>query len=468
MHDINTLYEDTIAFLMGAIDYEKISKYSYDSESFNLERMKKLMDAAGNPHCCFETVHVAGTKGKGSTSNMISSILREARLKTGLFTSPHLVNLEERIRINGEEISRLDLCKITDSLRPYIEKEREKDMALSPTYFETLTAIALVYFANEEVDIAVMEVGLGGRLDSTNIVTPLVSVITSIGFDHTDKLGSTLKQIAGEKSGIIKDRVPVVCSMQKDEALGVVQETCIKTDSRLILVGRDTLISNVRPYNSDKIYVEKENSVFGSLCDIRTEQNLYSDLVVPLPGRHQVVNSACAISAAEIALDNIANQKPTVSGINREQLVSRALKNIKCSGRIEVISHYPLVVVDSAHTVESICALKDTIKEYMNADNVTLMLGMCKDKDIAGVLNEIMPSVNKIIFTTTGNPRSANPEDYRDVLNTYKDKPSYTITDISKALKLAMEITDRSGMICVTGSTFLAGNVISLLKKAED
>ena len=242
MHDTNTLYEDTIAFLMGAIDYEKISKYSYDSDSFNLERMKKLMEAAGNPHCSFDTVHVAGTKGKGSTSNMISSILSEAGLKIGLFTSPHLVNLEERIRINGEEISRHDLCKITDSLRPYIEEEREKDMALSPTYFETLTAIALVYFAKEDVDIAVMEVGLGGRLDSTNIITPLVSVITSIGYDHTDKLGSTLKQIAGEKAGIIKKYVPVVCSMQKDEALAVVKENCRKTDSRLVIVGQDTLI----------------------------------------------------------------------------------------------------------------------------------------------------------------------------------------------------------------------------------
>ena len=468
MRNINSLYKDTIAFLMGAIDYEKISKYSYDSDCFNLDRMKKLMDAAGNPHCSFETVHVAGTKGKGSTSNMISSILREAGLKTGLFTSPHLVNLEERIQINGKEISRHDLCKITDSLRPYIEDGRKNDMSLSPTYFETLTAIALVYFAKEDVDVAVMEVGLGGRLDSTNIINPLVSVITSIGYDHTDKLGTTLKEIAGEKAGIIKKHVPVVCSMQKDEALDVVKESCMKTGSRLVLVGRDTLIASVKPYNSGKGFPEKGSGISGSLCDIRTGGNFYEDLMVPLPGRHQVINCACAISAAEIVLDSISDYNSAVSDINKAELISRALEKIKCSGRIEVVSYEPLIVVDSAHTVESISALRDTIKEYMDVDNITLMLGMCKDKDIAGVLNEIMPLVNKIIFTTTGNPRSANPEDCRGMLNSYEDKPSYTVSDICEALKLAMEITDRSGMICVTGSTFLAGEVISLLKKSKD
>ena len=225
------------------------------------------------------------------------------------------------------------------------------------------------------------------------------------------------------------------------------------------MLDRVTMIKNPR---------EKKTVFLSSLCDIRTEENFYKDLIVPLPGRHQVVNCACAISAAEIVLDNISDRNFAVSNINKMELISRALENIKCSGRIEVVSHEPLIVVDSAHTIESICALKDTIKEYMDADNITLMLGMCKDKDVTGVLNEIMPLVDKIIFTTTGNPRSANPNDYRGVLSNYGDKPSYTISDIGEALKLAIEITDQSGMLCVTGSTFLAGKVISLLKETKD
>ncbi|MGR3178458.1 MAG: bifunctional folylpolyglutamate synthase/dihydrofolate synthase, partial [Candidatus Anammoxibacter sp.] len=297
MGNIDSLYEDTTAFLLGAIDYEKISKYKYDSFSFDLGRMERLLDVAGNPHHGLKTVHVAGTKGKGSTSIMIASILQETQLKVGLFTSPHLINLTERIKINGNEISKEAVCESTNILRPFIENERKKDLYLSPTFFETLTAIALVYFKKQSVDVAIMEVGLGGRLDSTNVINPLVSVIANIGFDHTDKLGTTLEQIAGEKAGIIKETVPVVSSPQKEEALRVLHDTCSKKKSKLTLVGRDIVIENAKPFDSQKQLSSEENNVFGSLCDILTTKNEYRNLFIPLPGYHQIENSACAIGA---------------------------------------------------------------------------------------------------------------------------------------------------------------------------
>ncbi|MGR3318762.1 MAG: bifunctional folylpolyglutamate synthase/dihydrofolate synthase [Candidatus Anammoxibacter sp.] len=464
---IDSSYEETTAFLLGAIDYEKISKYKYDSSSFDLDRMERLLDVAGNPHHNLKTVHVAGTKGKGSTSIMIASILQETQLKVGLFTSPHLINLSERIKINGNEISREAVCASTNILRPFIENERKKDLYLSPTFFETLTAIALIYFKNQAVDVAIMEVGLGGRLDSTNIINPLVSVIVNIGFDHTDKLGTTLEQIAGEKAGIIKEAVPVVSSSQKEEALRVLQNTCSKKKSKLTLVGRDIVIGNAKPFDSRKQLSNEENNVFGSLCDILTTNNQYRNLFIPLPGYHQIENSACAIGAAEIAIESFPDNKAELFNENRENTVRDALKLVKCPGRIEIVSQHPLIIVDSAHTVESIEALQKTVDEYIKPGKITLMLGLSQDKNINGILNKIAAFSDTVIFTTTGNPRSANPrylyDTFNDIIKEKSNKTSYFTEDISEALEIAMKVTEKSDMICITGSTFLAGKVKSLL-----
>lgn len=461
-HTASSYYEETKTFFLGAIDYERISKYKYNSSSFSLERMEQLLDVARNPHHDLKTIHIAGTKGKGSTAIMIASILQEARLKVGLFTSPHLINLEERIKVNGKDISKKAICESTDILRPYIEKERKKDIYRSPTFFETLTAISLIFFKKEAVDVAVMEVGLGGRLDSTNVISPLVSVITSIGFDHTDKLGTTLGQIAGEKAGIIKGKTPVVSSPQKDEALCVIQETCNKKKSRLNLVGRDITIETARSFDGRRQPSNKDSAVFGSFCDISTANNRYKELFVPIPGEHQIVNCACAIGAAEIAIESLPDYKADLYN-EMDGVVRNSLQSVKCPGRIEIVSQHPLIIVDSAHTVESIRALKDTIKEYIKPNKITLMFGISQDKDITGILNEILPSVNTAIFTTTGNPRSANPSDLKETLKRDINKPCYSTDNIKEGLDIAIKVTDKSDMICITGSTFLAGEVKSLL-----
>ncbi|MGR3220883.1 MAG: bifunctional folylpolyglutamate synthase/dihydrofolate synthase [Candidatus Anammoxibacter sp.] len=467
MKHIDSSYEETTAFLLGAIDYEKISKYKYDSSSFDLARMERLLDIADNPHHNLKTVHVAGTKGKGSTAIMIASILQEAQLKVGLFTSPHLINLTERIKINGKEISEEDVCESTDIIRSFIQVERKKDLYLSPTFFETLTAIAIIYFKNRAVDVAVMEVGLGGRLDSTNIINPLVSVIVNIGFDHTDKLGTTLEQIAGEKAGIIKDAVPVVSSPQKEEALHVIENTCNKKKSKLTLVGRDITIKNARPFDNQWLLSNEEGNVCGSFSDILTTNNQYRDLFIPLPGYHQIENAACAVSAAEIAIESFPDHKVKFFDKNRESTVRNAFNRVKCPGRIEIVSRRPLIIVDSAHTVESIEALKSAVDEYIKPEKITLMFGISQDKNINGILNTIAGFSDTVIFTTTGNPRSANPQYLHDIFNDIVknkcNKTGYCTEDIREALEIAMRVTGKTGMICVTGSTFLAGEVKLLL-----
>lgn len=455
-------YNNTISFLLGAIDYEKISKYKYDSSSFNLNRMEQLMNITGNPHHGLKTVHVAGTKGKGSTSNMIAAILMGTGLKVGLFTSPHLINLEERIKINGKDISHYALSKVTDALRPYVENERKKDLYSSSTFFEILTAVALLYFKNEDVDVAVMETGLGGRLDSTNIIDPLVSVITSIGFDHTDKLGTTLVEIANEKAGIIKDNRPVVSSCQKDEVLRVINETCEKKNSNLLVVGRDIIIKNGRPSNSFKKQLnDTGNNAFGSLCDIITDKNNYNDIFIPVLGAHQLVNCACAIGAVEIALNAMENCK-----LKNEINVKRnSLTKVTCPGRVEIIRKEPFIIVDSAHTVESIKALKETISEYINPEKITLLFGIFQDKDVEAILNEIIPFVDDVIFTTTNNTRSAKPEDLVKMHEKLFKNRCYSTDNINEGLQIAIKITDKSNLICVTGSTYLAGAIKEIIGK---
>lgn len=482
--DLHSRYEKALEFLLGAIDYEKISKYKYNPSSFNLSRMGDILDVAGNPHLDLKTIHVAGTKGKGSTSIIIASILMQAGLKVGLFTSPHLINIEERICVNGKKISRKDLCETINILRPYIEKERQKNLSLSPTFFETITAVSLAFFKKEAVDVAVMEVGLGGRLDATNIINPLVSVITSIGRDHTDKLGDTIEQIAMEKAGIIKHGVAVVSASQETKALSVIENICNEKCTGLTVVGREIMIENVRPMRRvpnrfrsrgsgvedrqysvpNQKYLIKKQAVPGSLCTIVTKNNRYTDLFIPLPGRHQIENSACAIGASEIAIKNFHDYKNDLSSKDWDNTVRDALFSIRCHGRIEVVSRQPLIIVDSAHTVESIRCLKNTLFEYFNPSKITLIIGISADKDVKGILDEIIPAVDYIIFTSTGNPRSADPKALVKMCKDRLKNNFFPTEDVEEGLNLAIRLTEKPALICITGSTYLAGKVKSLLQ----
>ena len=231
-------YDDAMAFLLEFTDYEKVTKYKYDIATFSLDRVERLMGAVGGPHRAFRSVHVAGTKGKGSTGTMVQSVLTAAGFRTGLFTSPHLARLEERMTVDGEAIPEPELVEIVNELVAYTRKEREERPNESPTFFELVTAIGFRHFARRKVDFAVVEVGMGGRLDATNVLHPEVCAITRVDYDHVERLGGTLAKIAGEKAGIIKPGVPVICAPQEPEAMETIQRVSEERGAPLIDVQR--------------------------------------------------------------------------------------------------------------------------------------------------------------------------------------------------------------------------------------
>lgn len=435
-------YKEAIDFLLQAVDYEKLTKYKYDISNFNLKRMEKLLSAAGDPHKKGTYIHIAGTKGKGSTAIMTASVLKEAGLRTGLFTSPHLVHLGERIRVNEEMISQDTLVELVNELKPYIERERIKGIAQSPTFFDTITAIALIYFEKEKVDISVLEVGIGGRLDSTNVILPYVCIITPISYEHTDKLGNTLDRIAYEKSGIIKEHIPVVSSTQEHEALSIISNTCKGKKTQLYLVGKDILIKDIK--------INTKNGLYGTKCEISTWRNKYKNIFLPLIGRHQVENCATAIGALEILSEN------GVVNINNETITS-ALAKVKCPARVEVISKYPLIILDTAHTVSSMKSLRESIKENFAFKRLIFVIGMSKDKDIDGILREITCVSDELILTRTSNPREADPKQLAIIARKYYRKEPLVIEDIDEALREAKRIADKDDLVCITGSFYLAG-----------
>jgi dihydrofolate synthase/folylpolyglutamate synthase len=442
-------YEEAIEFLLQAVDYEKLTNYTYDVSNFNLKRMEKLLSAIGDPHKGGTYVHITGTKGKGSTAIMIASALKESGLKTGIFTSPHLVYLGERIKVNDEMISQEMLIQLVNELKPYIERERVREITHSPTFFDTITAIALTYFERKKVDISVLEVGMGGKLDSTNVVLPQICIITPIGYDHTDTLGHTLEKIAYEKSGIIKEGIPVVSSTQEHEALSIISKTCKEKKASLRLVGRDILVTNIKKTRRDGLY--------GTECTISTWRNKYKNIFLPIVGQHQVENCATAIGALETLSENGVIKTDNEAVIN-------ALAKIKCPARIEVVSKKPLVILDTAHTVSSMKFLRESIKENFSFKRLICVIGLSADKDIEGVLREITCAADELIFTRTNNPREAEPRQLAIIAKKSYSKEPMVIENIDKALKEAKRIADKDDLICITGSFYLAARVKETLK----
>lgn len=435
-------------FLLQTIDYEKLTQYKYDTTSFDLKRMEEMMAFVNNPHKSGRYVHITGTKGKGSTSLIIASILKELGLVTGLFTSPHLIYLGERMKVNDKMISKNIIVQLINRLKPYIDRIVLENPRLMPTFFEIVTAIAFLYFERKKVDISVFEVGMGGRLDSTNIIEPEVAVITPVGYDHMDKLGHTLDKIAYEKAGIIKEGIPVVSSLQEPVALSIITNTCKKKKAPLYLIGKDVLINDIK--------IIKKNSLNGTRCEIITWKNRYKNIFLPLIGRHQIENCATAIATIEILSEAGVIKTDNKTIIN-------ALSKVKCPARIEVISNNPLIVLDTAHTVASMKILKESIKETLSYKNLILVIGLSSDKDIEGVLREIACVADSLILTRTGNPREADPEQLAVVVKRFYTKHPLVINDIDEALNKARNIANKDDLICITGSFFLAGKVLKIV-----
>ncbi len=441
-------YQEALDYLFKATNYEKMTTVRYNTTTFDLGRMEELLARVGNPHVGLRAVHITGTKGKGSTATMIAEIATAAGLKVGLYTSPHLLELEERIAIGGKDIPREDLRELINLLYPHVEHMKKGSSGSAPTFFEIMTCLALVYCRRQEVDLAVLEVGLGGRLDATNVITPLVSVITPVSFDHTLQLGSTLSKIAWEKAGIIKPGIPVVSSPQRGDAWEVIEEVAQKRSAPLYLVSRDFHIDDVEMLPLPQV---------GSRFSLATWAGKLPDLEISLVGRHQIANAATAVGAVEVLREQEAVE---IS----DDHIRRGLRAARVSARVEVISTSPLIVLDGAHNVASVRALNTALEDYFPPRRRVLLFAIAKDKDVEGVLNEIVPLAQEIVLTVTGSPRAADPEDLVEKCKAVTSAPVRTEPDISRAFALARSLVGENEMLVITGSLYLAGEVKRLLE----
>ncbi|OQZ01749.1 MAG: hypothetical protein B6D35_02195 [Candidatus Brocadia sp. UTAMX2] len=435
-------YQEAMAFLYKAIDYEKLISYQYNASTFSLDRMEKLLAHMGNPHKNLSCVHITGTKGKGSTAIMMATIMEYAGLVTGLFTSPHLIDLKERIQINRQKIAETEFASIMDELQPYIRYLQETSPSASPTFFEILTALSMVYFQRKRTEMAVLEVGLGGRLDSTNVVVPLASIITNIGFDHTSILGNTLSSIAYEKAGIIKQGVPLVSGIEGAEALSVVEKTCREKNASLYLLGRDIWIEEVKHLVKDGIR--------GILCRIKTWRYTYDNIYLPLAGIHQARNCALVFGALEILRER------GVIAVN-DDTIRKALAALHCPARIEVIAENPCIILDFAHTADSMRFLKKALIENFTFRKLIIVLGFSQDKDMDTILKEIVMEADSIIVTRSKNPRAAAPGDLYQRIERISGKQPEIVNNVQDAVIMAKQMASHEDMICITGSSYVAG-----------
>ncbi len=445
---IEERYQEQLDFLYRFIDFSLTKNLRYSEEKFNLNRMVKFMSLLGNPHRSYPVIHVAGSKGKGSTAALITSALIESGFRVGFYTSPHLHDFCERIQINYQNISHAEFNALVDQLKPTIQKVE----GLST--FEISTAMAFLHFQQEAVDFAVIEVGLGGRLDATNVVTPLVSVISSLSLDHIAVLGDTLSKIAFEKGGIIKHGRPVIVAPQKDEAKNILNEIAAERKADLIQVGRDYLYaaqSHTLAGQTFFVWPKEDQSLVDTYIDSGGREDWEPiRLHIPLLGFHQVQNAATAYAALQVIKS---------SGVRiPQEKIALGFQNVKWPGRFEVLSQKPVIVVDSAHNRESALRLRHTIDDYFPGLPIVLVFGASEDKDIAGMLSELLPRVKLMVATKSYHPRSVEPEILKAIASKFGTKCIVT-PDIESALVAAEAAAGNEWVIIGAGSIFVAAGL---------
>jgi dihydrofolate synthase / folylpolyglutamate synthase len=400
-----------------------------------LETMAALMARLDSPHTRFRTLHIAGTNGKGSTAAMAAAVLQAAGYRVGLYTSPHLVDFRERIRVGGEMISEERVSELTQQVHDACQHD------LSPTFFECTTAMAFQYFSNASVDVAVVEVGLGGRYDATNVIRPVACAITTIALDHQEYLGPTLSSIAAEKAGIIKRRIPVVVGRLEAEAEATIEGIAVERQAPMYRLNRDF----------------RTMGASTSLFDYRGVSSYQEGLVCPLAGRHQLDNAACALALLEVA---------AVEGIFiSEEAVRQGLRSVKWEGRLEVVERRPTIVLDGAHNPAAASVLADSLVEMMRnrQGRLILVLGMMRDKNHRGFIMPLRHLVGEVVLTQADLPRAATVPELRAALRGWL--PSVHEAPVpADALALARQLAGPDDVICVTGSLMLVGDVTALYR----
>jgi dihydrofolate synthase / folylpolyglutamate synthase len=429
-------YHDVLRYLYGLVDYEKRRIERYSPQEFKLERVVHLLEKLGNPHQAYPTLHIAGTKGKGSVSVMLAGVAQAGGLRTGLYTSPHLHTYRERIQINQEPIARGMMTELVEELQPVVEMQPEL------TTFEVTTALAFLYFQREQVDIGVMEVGLGGRLDATNVILPDLSIITSLSLDHTYLLGNTLGEIAYEKAGIIKQGIPVVTAPQRQEALDVLQRIAAERQAPYYAVEETWHWEALdRSLKGQTLSVEQ---VAGpSAFDGAYELGLIGDF--------QQENAVTAIAATAV-LHNLG--KPWAT----PEAVHTALRKISWPGRMEVLSEEPMVIVDCAHNPYSAAALRDSLQTWFPETSWLLIYGASTDKDIDGMIKALKPIIKHAIVMRSYHPRAATPYDLADKFADLAHGAEIAI-NAQRALEQAIHRLEPGWGIVATGSIFVAADI---------
>lgn len=433
--------------------YRKAIEYIYNLNKFGmklgLKNITGLLSIFDNPHLKIKVIHIAGTNGKGSTAAVLHSILQKANYKAGLYTSPHLVDFQERMKINDEYITQDEVCDLLERLKPAIQKIAHTDGFQHPTFFEVITAMAYLYFYEKEVDFAIMEVGLGGRLDATNVCQPLISVITHIDFDHMAQLGNTLAEIAAEKGAIIKENAPVVCARQSAEADVVIKRIAQEKKTLLYTFGEE--------FNATLICSLLRGNHF-QYCGI---YNNYHNLFVPLVGEYQLENTSLAIAAAELLHNNGFN-------IRRDAIIE-GVESSQWPGRFEIVREKPMIILDGGHNPNGINQFMENLKRLIPNKKIIAVLGIFQDKDYRVMVKTVVSQVNQVIITMADNPRATPASLLAEEARRYiaADKIIET-TNVKAAIDQAIRIAQEEDVICITGSLYTVGEAESyFLKKVR-
>lgn len=426
--------------------YEEAMKYITEvgnfGSNYGLERTYKLLEHLGNPERDLKLIHIAGTNGKGSTTSMITEILMGEGYKVGMYTSPFIEEFEERIQINRNNIPKESLAILMDEIKVAVDKVIEAGYN-HPTEFEIITVLMLLYFKKENIDFGVIEVGLGGTLDSTNVIKPIIQVITSISFDHTNLLGNTLEKIAREKAGIIKRGIPTVIYPQQEEVLKVIKNKCFEMDSELYIANNENLkFKNI--VNLDKSYqlLKYNNEI---------------DILLPLLGEHQIINLSVAMQAIEVL-----NSKNIID-ISIANIV-KSIKNVSWKGRLEVLSNNPYVVIDGAHNIQGIKTLSRNIKKYFKYENLYLILGILADKDVEEMIKIITPMAKKVYSVTPNSIRGELAESLKDEVSKF-NKNCKAFDKYEEAYLEALNDASEKDLILASGSLYMIGDMRKIIRK---
>lgn len=444
-------YQQAIDFLLSRINYERVSTRRFAADDLKLDRMQRLLSLLGEPHERIPAVHIAGTKGKGSTAMMTDAMLSAAGYRVGLFTSPHISRLEERMTVDGRPPSEEELVRLVKEVIGILKSLEEQSHDCSPTYFEILTALAWLYFRDRDVDVVVLEVGLGGRLDSTNLCRPEVTVITSISYDHTQILGATLKEIATEKAGILKPGIPLICGVTETEPLTAIEEIARARSVEIDQLGTEILFE----YSPEVESGAESNAPLGRV-DITVSSTQISGLALPVLGAHQAHNAALA-AAACVKLREQGWRIPASA-------IHEGMRRLKCPARMELIHDDPQTIIDAAHNPASIRAVVETLQTIYPNRSRGLIFAASRDKPVSEMLGLLLPHFSWVVLTRyQGNPRGMDQNELQQLAQPLTDRPLIVAESPEQAWSHARKQAADGELIIVTGSFFIAAEIRDLL-----